>query len=674
MAIIRLVKPFLIFVLAAVVLLGLSRLGLMLWQLERVAATGGFGYILLQGMRFDLVITGLLMVLPLTLTPLLAIFRPLYPYWNRLLTVYLTLCLIVLVFMELSTPSFINQYDIRPNFIFVQYLQYPKEVFSTLWASYRVQLISAVLLSALAGYFIYSLLRKYREDNLQLSWWLAPALVPVLFVCSVMMVRSTLDHRAVNPSTVAFSGDPLVNSLPLSSLYTVLYAAYLEHSNNNNTGQFRYGDIEDRRAIELVKQAMQLEKNTFIDGNIPTLHQQQAYVQRQRPLNLVIILEESLSGEYVGAMGGAPLTPRLDEWSKKGIWFENMYATGTRSIRGIEAVVTGFTPTSSRAVVALSKSQRDFFTVAQLLGQYDYDSSFIYGGESHFDNMKGFFAGNGFKKFYDENDYVNPVFMGSWGASDEDVFNKAHEVFEQYSSDKPFFSLIFTSSNHPPFEFPPDRIALADAVNINSIPNAVKYADYALGQFLDKASQSKYWENTLFIVVADHYDSVRGHEVVPVRCFHIPALILGADIQPTRYKAITSQIDLIPTALSLIGISSEHPAIGHDLARNILENIDNDPNHGRAIMQFDNNQAYMEGNRVAVLQPDKPVQNFEYRDETLVSTDFNDVGFNERALAHARWTVLAYQNQLYHLPQQQGTQMVAQKNLIPAATCQAKSC
>jgi phosphoglycerol transferase MdoB-like AlkP superfamily enzyme len=672
MSSIKLIRPFLVFILAAVAVLGLSRLGLMLWLQERVAATGGYGYILLQGMRFDLMTAAALIVLPVTFAPLLALSAPMQKVWLRILALYLTLCLIAMVFMEMSTPSFINQYDIRPNFLFVQYLKYPKEVASMLWEAYKLQMFAGVVVSALAGYGLYRVLGKHVSDTIEISWKQALMLVPVLFLASGMLVRSTFDHRPANPSTVAFSSDPLVNSLPLNSLYSTLYAVYLENG-NNNSAQFRYGEISDARAMEVVKQSMTVDKNAFVDNNIPTLHHQNAYVPRKRPLNLVIILEESLSGEYVGAMGGNHYTPRLDEWTQKGIWFENMYATGTRSIRGIEAVVTGFTPTPSRAVVALSKSQRNFFTVAQLLDEYGYDTSFIYGGESHFDNMRGFFAGNGFKRFVDENDYENPVFYGSWGASDEDLFNKAHEVFEQYPQDKPFFSLVFTSSNHPPFQYPAGRIELADTQNIQSIPNAVKYADYALGQFLDKASKSKYWDNTLFIVVADHYDSVRGHEAVPVRCFHIPALIVGADIQPARYKAIASQIDLIPTALSLMGLSSNHPAIGRDLAKNILENIDNDPSHGRAIMQFDNNQAYMEGDRVAVLQPDKAVENFVYADETLKPVNFNDTAFNERALAHARWTVLSYQNMLYRLPEQPALQVVLHKK-DAATSCNAKAC
>jgi phosphoglycerol transferase MdoB-like AlkP superfamily enzyme len=151
----------------------------------------------------------------------------------------------------------------------------------------------------------------------------------------------------------------------------------------------------------------------------------------------------------------------LDALAGKGWMFDHLYATGTRSVRGIEAVVSSFTPTPARSVVKLGKSQHDFFTIADLLHRRGYHNQFIYGGESHFDNMKSFFLGNGFNEIIDQNDYENPNFEGSWGVSDEDLLDRAHEEFIRlHDAGQPFFSLVFSSSNHDPFEFPDGRIAL----------------------------------------------------------------------------------------------------------------------------------------------------------------------------------------------------------------------
>lgn len=177
----------------------------------------------------------------------------------------------------------------------------------------------------------------------------------------------------------------------------------------------------------------------------------------------------------------------MDKLINEGWAFTRMYATGTRSVRGIEAVTTGFSPTPARSVVKLGKSQNNFFSIAGLLKTQQYHTQFIYGGESHFDNMKSFFLGNGFVDMQDLPTFSNPKFVGSWGASDEDLFNKADEQFTQMAKEgKPFFSLVFTSSNHSPFEYPDGVITQYNEPK-QTVENAVKYADYALGQFVEKA-------------------------------------------------------------------------------------------------------------------------------------------------------------------------------------------
>src|SRR5690606_11582840 len=151
--------------------------------------------------------------------------------------------------------------------------------------------------------------------------------------------------------------------------------------------------------------------------------------------------------------------------------------------------------------------QRNFFTLAQLLKQKGYRSRFIYGGEAHFDNMKGFFLGNGFDELHDLNAFENPAFVGTWGASDDDMFNRLDGLLSK-PSDAPTFTLAFTVSNHSPWEYPAGRIEVeGDPATAH---NTVRSADWALGQFFDKAKASAYWDNTVFLVVADHDSKVHG--------------------------------------------------------------------------------------------------------------------------------------------------------------------
>jgi len=640
-----LVKPFALFALAALTALFVCRVGFSLWQWDRVIDAGMLGNIFIQGLRFDLVVTGIVFAIPVLMFPLFCSNRLLIRAWKPFVAIYLPAWLTFIVFMEASSPSFINQFDARPNRLFIEYLVYPQEVLSMLWTAYRPQLIIVAILLPTIFLAFRRRIKPILAQSRNLDFRIALLVTPVFLVLCTAMIRSTLDHRPVNPSTVALSTDPLANDLSLSSAYTVLYAAY--EARLESTGGFRYGKMDDAEVVLAVRESMMLRDTDFIDDQLPTLHHQDATVSFERPKNLVIILEESLGAEFVGSMGGPPLTPYLDQLRDQGIWFENLYATGTRSVRGLEAVITGFTPTPARSVVKLGKSQRGFFTLAELLKEHGYDTSFIYGGEAHFDNMRRFFANNGFDTIVDRQNIDHPAFAGSWGASDEDVFRVAHEIFSQ-PHDKPFFSLVFSVSNHSPYEFPDGRIELYDAEKA-TVNNAVKYADWSLGHFFENAKQSPYWENTIFLVVADHNSRVYGAELVPIEHFHIPGVILGGGIQPDTYTPIASQIDLAPTLLSMMGVSSDNPMIGHDLTREEFRDYP-----GRAIMQYNTTQAFMEGNDVVILQKDKAPENYRYLDGKLVPFEPDDPKIVTRAIAHSIWSSMAYEKSLYKIPAEPG--------------------
>jgi phosphoglycerol transferase MdoB-like AlkP superfamily enzyme len=633
--------PFIAFAWRLIALLTLSRLALVMWQWERVQDAEMLVPVLVQGLRFDLLLTGLVCIVPVLLWALLASNRLLLPAWRQVTRIYFPTILLVVLFMELSTPSFVQQFDFRPNILFVEYLGHPREVFATLWGAYRFALIGGVIATAMIGWF--SIRQFSRMAEHATATGITPALIalPFLLIFCFAAVRSTFDHRPINPSTVALSTDALANDLALNSTYTVLYAIY--ETSEDTHGGFRYSHMNKTEMVSQVRAAMDVDEVDFTDLSLPTLHWQAAPNPGAARKNLVIIIEESLGAEFVGSLGGLELTPNLDALSREGIWFSNLYATGTRSVRGLEALITGFTPTPARSVVKLPKSQRGFFTLAELLGKQGYATSFVYGGEAQFDNMRRFFMNNGFDWVIDEGDYDDPIFSGSWGVSDEDLFNRAHAEFSSAGAE-PFFSVVFTSSNHTPFEFPDGRIVLHDADKA-TVNNAVKYADHALGEFIANAKASGYWENTVFLIVADHNSRVYGADLVPVKRFHIPALILGGSIEPAEYANVASQIDLAPTLLSLINVASEHPMIGHNLTARDAEAA-----VGRAIMQFNGAQAFMEDDQVIVLQKNLPDRQFQYKNGRLTARDELDTQLAQRARAHSIWSSTAYDEALYRLP------------------------
>jgi phosphoglycerol transferase MdoB-like AlkP superfamily enzyme len=627
--------------------LGLSRGLLIAWQWERVAVTNAAFSMLVQGLRNDLMTLGLLAAPAVLLLPaLLAIGR--VTWWVRVCCAWLSLCLVAILFLELATPQFLIEFDSRPNRLFLEYLAYPDEVMAMLWNGYRGLLL--LVIGAIAG-LAWLITRHFMGYARDANPWRTRTLLllwPLILLVLFATIRSSFQHRPANLATFAFCNDAMLNSLVANSTYTVLTAA---HGLANERQSSRiYGYMPHAEIVQRVRAGMGVPLADFTAERFPTLHRQVASVSRAKPLNLVIVLEESIGAGFVKQLGGIPITPNIDRLADQGIWFDQLYATGTRSVRGIEAVVAGFPPTPALSVVKLSKAQRNFATLASVLAPSGYRSEFVYGGESHFDNMRSFFLGNGFSKVVDRQDFVAPKFVGSWGVSDEDLFDMAHvRISALHAAGRPFFTLVFSSSNHTPFEFPDGRIELHDAQK-QTVHNAVKYADHALGQFIERARASDYWADSLFLVVADHDTRVYGDELIPVGKFHIPGVILGADFTARRIDSLVSQIDLAPTLLSLMGVSSEHPFPGRDLTRTLPE-FGNSPAplHPRAMMQFDRNFGWLEQDRLTVLLPDGGSRQFTFdrNSKVLRPAATTDLEAVQQALANVLMPAWLYREQRY---------------------------
>jgi phosphoglycerol transferase MdoB-like AlkP superfamily enzyme len=620
------------FLLLVLLFLTLSRLGLSLWQWSRVQPVGGLWPILSGGWRIDLSLLAMICALPLLLSPWLG-----HRLWPTCITAWwYRLWWLLFVLLEVSTPQFILEYDTRPNRLYIEYLDSPHEVSAMLWHGYKGVLLAGLVGLTVLGWIGFRLLRT-RPADAWMKLWLRPVVTIVAFALLALAGRGTLEHRPLNAALVAFSDDSMVNTLPLNSLYSVANA--IRGMSNERSAAAVYGQMPEPEMQHIVREAAGLD-GPMLDPASPSMHRQQASAKPAKPLNLVIIMEESLGAQYIGTLGGDKLSPQFDALASQGWLLARTYATGTRSVRGLEAVNTGFLPTPAEAVLKLPRSQSGFFTIAGLLGEFGYHSRFIYGGEAHFDNMRSFFLGNGFDEVIDQPKFqVKPTFVGSWGASDEDMFNELHHRLMQ-DGDKPAFTLAFSVSNHTPWEYPAGRIQAS--MPAASVQNTVRYADWAIGQFFVRAKQSPYWSHTVFLIVADHDSRVFGASLVPVTHFHIPALILGAGVPVQRDEHIVSQIDLAPTLLSLISISSVHPMPGADLTVR---------QPGRAIMQYGDNYGYLKGDQLLVLQPGQSAKQFHYEvDGEKLTPVPTDPALDRLALAHALWPSWAYFNQRYVLP------------------------
>ncbi|SAI28348.1 membrane-associated sulfatase [Bordetella ansorpii] len=621
----------LVFIAATLLLLSASRAALMAWQRPRVQASGRPAAIVLGGLRIDAHMIAVIAILPLTLAPWVgqsALAQAINGIW-------LLIGWLAIVLLELSTPQFIDEYDTRPNRLYVVYLTNPREVFTMLWRGYRSTVLAVVVVTGLMAWAGYAMFWQPLWPSGPQPLWLRGLQTLAALAGGILAIRGTLKHRPINPSTVAFCGDAMVNALPLNSLYSVLYAVY--SMKNQRSSSDAYGSMPEDEMQRIVRQSAGLPDPA--NAAIPTLHPQASASRLARPRNLVMIVEESLGAQFVGHLGGRGLTPCLDKLMQEGWAFTNAYATGTRSVRGLEALVAGFPPSLSEAVLRLPDAQSNFFTLAQFLKRQGYRTCFVYGGEAHFDNMKSFFLGNGFDELYDLKTFEDPAFVGTWGASDEDMFARVHRILED-SAEQPCFVLAFSVSNHSPWEYPQGRIEPVGEPA--SVENTVRYADWALGEFFGRAKQASYWNESVFLVAADHDARVGGAAHIPLKHFQIPALILGAGVPVRQDERLVSQIDMPVTLLSLLGVHGQHPMIGQDLT---------DPRAGgRAMMQYGDSYGYLRDDILTVLEPRKPASQFRYVRPDRYERMEPDAGLARVALAHVLWVERTYRDRGYGLP------------------------
>lgn len=633
----RLFKELFKIYLLFITLFFLGRLGLYCLYFDRLSDISTSQSLLsfLYGLKLDTMTTSYILIVPalfLIITPQLfakAI--------SKIVSGYVLIFLLIALYVENATFPFVAQYDVRPNYLFVEYLKYPKEVTSMILKEYPLQLLMAfAMLAVMAwGYLRFSPLNL--EAAIRTPLWQRILLVLPIAVLLFIGIRSSYGHRPANISDALYSTNRMANEIAKNSLYSIGYAYYSYSRENDNLVQ-SYGKIELQDAYNRVSKRLNIPKGSEIPFSRPVI----SHFPAQKPKNLVIFIQESLGSQFVGFSGGdVTITPNLEKLSHEGLAFTNLFSNGTRSIRGLAAMTSGWLPLAGEGVVKRNKSQSDFFTVASLLKPLGYKSSFIYGGEGRFDNMRSWYMGNGFDEVIEQKDYANPSFVSTWGVSDEDLVTKANHKFKTYTKngDK-FVSVMFSSSNHSPFELPDGKIEFIKGKPRQGVDNAVKYADFAIGRFFELAKKEAYYKDTVFVIVADHNIRVYGDDLVPVNMFHIPALIISNGLKAQKFDALSTQPDVLATALDLLGVNLTYPVLGHS--------IYGDTKQEMAFMMFNDMFALRVHDKVTIIQPNKPAQTFTYVKEHLQAAP-HDVELEKDALAFVKVTDDMYNKKLFRV-------------------------
>ncbi|MBX9757491.1 MAG: LTA synthase family protein [Beijerinckiaceae bacterium] len=455
------------------------------------------------------------------------------------------------VFTVFAEFAFWLEFTSRFNFIAVDYLVYSREVIGNIRESYNMKVLLSALgvLTLAVWWVIRSIVRNGAGAPLARSRRFATA---AMWCVLPLAVYAGLDVRFKEVSKNA-----VINEVAGNGYFDILHAFWL---NEIDYDRF-YKTIDTDKARAIVARSLGVESSG------PADHPFRRHIEGgpEKRMNVVLVTIESFSASFMGAFGSQKgLTPNMDQLATEGLLFTQLYATGTRTVRGLEAVTVAIPPTPGNSIVKRERNA-NLFTLGGVFREKGYDSLYLYGGYSYFDNMKAFYEGNGYTVI--DRLAVSKADVhheNVWGISDEDVFALATREFDKrYAAGKPFFGHIMTTSNHRPYTYPANRIDLAPKKSGRD--GGVKYTDWAIGDFVRKAREHAWFDNTLFVFVADHTHNGRGKTELPIENYHIPMVIYAPGrIAPAHVDAIASQIDIPPTILGLLGFSYESQFFGYD--------------------------------------------------------------------------------------------------------------
>ncbi len=597
----------LLFALVILAVYGFTRVGLALWTGIDSVPLAAWPMVLAQGLWFDLAALTALLV-PVWLYEAILPDRWRASGAHRVLRfIWLAVVLFVLLFGAVAEATFWLEFATRFNFIAVDYLLYTHEVIGNIRESYPVLWILAGLaLAALVIAFTMRRLLRHADARAtsrrrRLAYVVAAAVTPVvaLSVASVDQMGRTgnayADELAGN-GLFTFAAALRRNELDYDRFYATIP--------QDDADRILAALNVDRAPLNVSASSVPAAGHEATEPHMPGMPHQ--------PRHVVLIMVESLSAEFVGAYGSTRgLTPNLDRLARDGLRFANAYATGTRTVRGLEAVSVGTPPIPGQAIVRRPGNEH-LASVGQLLQQQGYATSFVYGGYGYFDDMNAYFGANDYRVV----DRVNfpktsIVFENIWGVADESLFaNVLGVIDENHARGAPSYTHVMTTSNHRPFTYPDGRIDLRSP---GGRDGGVKYTDWAIGKFIDDARTRPWFDQTLFVIVADHCASVAGKTRLPVGGYRIPLILYAPKlVAPGEYAPTMSQVDIPPTILDVLRADGDDYFFG----RSVFE-LSAPP---RAFVSNYQELGYLKNDVLTVLSPNHKIEAFRVDPMTFEST------------------------------------------------------
>jgi len=616
-----------------VVIQSLVRLVILVWSAAEGMAVGWLGIpVFLHGVIDDIA-TAFVLSAPVALVLLLV-----GNWWQRrFLAVIGHLAFLfflwILITSAVGELIFWNEFTSRYNDIAVNYLIFPREVIGNIHQSFDlIILMPLALVTTVICYFVLRARLSAALTTPSVGERIPGSLIVLVAAGLGLLGWTATNQQWPAQRTLAEAAD--------NGLHRLVRAATTKDQEYIGL----YPSIDPARAIEVLRREVAQPNTTFIDDRNPISRRVKATGPANK-LNIVLVIQESFGSIYVDSLDNPldeKITPHFDALAKDGLFYTNIYATGNRTVRGLEAMLTGFTP-----IPGVSTSRRPgsegMSSLPATLSEIGYKTAFLYGGLGVFDNMNTFWNGIGFDQVWDERDIEDDSYTTIWGVADEYLFTESLKRMDALTADgKPAFLGLLTVSNHRPYSYPADRIDKSPDAKRRE--NAATYADWAFGDFIERARSHKWFKDTIFIFVGDHGPRISGQAVVPVPSYRIPMMFYApGHIKPARVNTLGSNLDLAPTLIGLLGVDYTSPFFGRDLR--LVP-----PGEGRAIMAHNFSIAYATEGKVAAIVPGAEPRGYKMRPgpKELIPLEDTDPDVLERVIAITQSAHRMFYEKRYH--------------------------
>ena len=534
------------------------------------------------GLRFDAAIASSVVIPLLVVLGLVPDGTLTRRWFARAIAGYAGLCIALILFGCIADYFFFQEFTLRLNYLVLEYIRYPF-VYRTIWQQYPVIWASLAALVVLLGssWVLWRLGHGRAGEPIQ--WW-QRGWAALFIALAALGIRGSLGNRSMNTGLIYFCPSPALAQLSSNGCFTLKEAA-LSRRRERGLAEF-YPPVQEDEALRVAKTLLAQPQDRFLDDVDNPLRRITDTGRPQRDYNVVLVVLESAAWPYVGALGGDKrLMPNLSAIAESGILMDHCFAVGHRTAQGLSGTLAGFPDLPGSSVITRPESEGCFLTIGSVLRRRGYETIFLHGGQTYFDHMKAFCAGNGYSRTIFEHEIPCKTFHTVGGFCDGDAFDSMDQV-ARGMGDRPFLLTMLTISFHRPFIIPPGKIAPVDPADPNAEQlDAIRYTDDAIGKFFEKARQSSYFDHTLFVFTADHIGAFKQDPFVSGVSFRVPFIIYAPSIvgPARRVHTVCSQTDIAPTILSLLGGSYEHSFFGSSV-------LDRPTDSGMAIMRSGDNE------------------------------------------------------------------------------------